>query len=133
MALVSVAGCGFGKIGGVGGGGLFLDLEKERVGGLGAGDAFEVDTVVAQADGAGADYLERYVDRAILCEEMAAFGLQRAGVGAEGCEDGFGFFFRNGLQQRRLRAEAAGLAVIDGLGEFRERLRWSGTLGGAED
>jgi len=93
MALVGVAGCTFGKVRGVGGEGFFFDLEEERVGGLGAGDAFKVDAIVAETDGAGADYFERYIDGAVLREEVAALGLQGAGVWAKGCEDGFGFFF----------------------------------------
>jgi len=118
MALVRVAGGSFGKVGGVGGGCFFFDLEEERVGGFGAGDAFEVDAVVAEADGAGANHLERYIDGAVLREEVAALRLQCSGVWREGCEDGFGFLCGDSFQQRRLRAEAAGLAVVDEFGEF---------------
>jgi len=40
----------FGEIGGVGGGRLFLDLQKERVDTVRTAEAFEVDDVVAQCD-----------------------------------------------------------------------------------
>ena len=72
------------EIGSVGGGGLFLDLEEEGVGGA---VALEVDAVIAQADGAGADDLEGDVERRVLAEEVAALGLEALGVGAEGVED----------------------------------------------
>ena len=97
----------FGKVGRVGGVGLLFDLEEEWVGSLLAAGVFEVDAVVAQADGAGADDLEGDVDRLILREEVAALGLQRAGVGRERGEDGFFFFGAKWREQWRVGAEEA--------------------------
>src|ERR1700722_20163095 len=61
-ALMGVRESGFVEVGGVGGGGLLLDLEEERV--L-AAVALEVKAVVAEADGAGADHLEGDIEDAV--------------------------------------------------------------------
>ena len=53
-----------------------------RKSGIGGAVALQVDAVVAQADGAGADDLEGDVERRVLGEEVAALGLEALGVGA---------------------------------------------------
>ena len=73
----------------VGGGDFLFDLKEERVTGT---VALEVDAVVAEADGAGADDLEGDVERGVLGEEVLALGLQALGVGGEGVEDFAGDF-----------------------------------------
>ena len=107
MALVGVAGA-FGQIGRVGRGGLFLDLEEERVDAVGAAEAFAVDDVVAQADGAGADDFEGDVLGGVLLEEVAALGLQGARVGTERGKDQGSFAGVETLEQRRVGVELAG-------------------------
>ncbi len=131
MALMGVAGGAFRKIGRVGGGGFFFDLQKEWVGAGGAGGAFEVDAVVAQADGAGADDLEGDVDGAVLLEEVTALGLEGAGVGGERGEDGFRLFGGDAFEQGWLLTEAA--VAVDELRELEEGFLGCGALGGAED
>ena len=86
---------------------LFLDLQEERV--LGA-VALHVDAVVAQADRAGADDLEGDVERGVLGEEVAAFGLEGFGVGGERVEDRAGKV-----------AVDAGEDWVDGLEDARAR------------
>src|SRR6202789_900778 len=146
MALVGVA---FGQIGSVGGGRFLLDLEEERVGAVGAAEALEVDDVVAQADGAGADDFEGYVLRDVLLEEVAALGLGGAGVGAERGEDGGGFRGAETLEEWGFGAEDArlcgdpvgfgggGLGTLRsggvGYGEGLEELLRGGVAGLGED
>ena len=62
-------------------------MQKERVGGA---VALEVDAVVAQAHGAGADDLEGHVHRAIEREQMLALRFEHLAIGAEGGEHGGG-------------------------------------------
>ncbi len=137
------------QVGRVGGVRLLLELQEERVGGA---VALHVDDVVAQADGAGADDLERDVDRRVLGEEVAALGLQAFGVGGErvehlagggavdagevgrgGLEDaGFGFpSARAGLESGGCGAGRARCGGRDSEGI--ERVQRSGALGEAED
>ena len=71
------------QIGRVGGECLFFDLQEERI--LGA-VALQVEAVVAQADRAGTDDLEGDVERGVLREEVAAFGLEGFCVGDERVE-----------------------------------------------
>ena len=106
MAFVGVLRA-FGKIGGVGRGRLFLDLEEERVDAVGTAEAFEVDDVIAEGDGAGTDDLEGNVLRGVLREEVDALGLEGAGVGAEGGKDKGGFFGAEAVEQWRVGVEDA--------------------------
>ncbi len=107
MALVRVR-VAVRQVGRPGRGCLLFDLEEERVGaGLAVG-VLEVDAVVAQADGAGADDLEGDVDGRVLREEVAALGLEGRGVGRESGEDGRSFFGGQWREEWRVGAEAAG-------------------------
>ncbi len=132
-----------GEPAGVGGGGLFFDLEEEWVvvGGASEGCAFEVDAEVAEADGAGANDLEGDVDGCVLREEVTALGLEGVGVGGEGGEDevtlragdageewGCGAEAKGGV---RFRLLAGGFR--DGLGEFFEVAAGCGAFGLLED
>jgi hypothetical protein len=146
MTLVGMA---FGQIGSVGGGRLLLDLEEEGVGAVRAAEAFEVDDVVAQAHGAGADDFERYVLGNVLLKKVAALGLEGAGIGAERGKDGCGFSsaealeeWRIGAKDARLDGSVAGLGgggfdagVFGGVGygEGLEKLLRSGAAGLGED
>jgi hypothetical protein len=62
-----------GDVGGVSGDGFLFDLDEE---GVFAAVAFEVDAVIAKADGAGADDLEGNVYDPVLGEEMTALRKQ---------------------------------------------------------
>ncbi len=103
-ALMGGCGRGIGEVGGVGGGRLFLDLQEERV--VGA-VAFEIDAEVAQADGAGADDFEGDIDRGVLVEEVAAFGLETSAIDGEGGEDVVRGGACEAFEQGRCRAELA--------------------------
>ncbi len=68
----------------VGGECLFFDLQEERIFGA---VALQVEAVVAQADRAGTDDLEGYIERSVLREEVAALRLEGFGVGGKRVED----------------------------------------------
>jgi len=127
---------------------LLLDLQEEWV--L-RPVALHVDAEVAQADGAGADDLERDIERGVLSEKVLALGLQALGVSGERVEDAArgltvdaGEDGLNGLEDARAgegalrqlqgRGPFSGTGrAADGHGEDFETVHRSGALGDAQD
>ena len=123
-----------GRVGGVlevgrpGGAGLLFDLEKKRFCRAGA---FEVDAVIAQADGAGADDFEGDGEWAELREKVAMLRQEALGVLGERGENLLLLLTLDGPEHGRFGTK---LPAVGGLlHEAIEGDKWGGTLGFEED
>src|SRR6201997_4330636 len=74
---------------------LLLDLQEERIV---RAVALEIDAVIAQAYGAGANHFEGYVDGMIKREQVLTLQLEHFAIGAERIEDLFRFHAGNARQ-----------------------------------